>query len=147
MGQRGGDLGEGDPRLDQLMFERARLLGGAANKIPALERLLGAEPTSHTLFYCSDATVMVDDEDTGQQRPQRQVEAVSAMLHRRRWRSSRFTAQESQFERREILDAFRIGDVDALVAIRCLDEGIDVPACRRAFILASSRNPRQYVQR
>src|SRR5204862_473374 len=114
VGQRGGDLGEGDPRLDQLMFERARLLGGAANKIPALERLLGAEPTSHTLFYCSDATVIVDDEDTGQQRPQRQVEAVSAMLHRRRWRSSRFTAQESQFERREILDAFRIGDVDAL---------------------------------
>lgn len=143
----GGDLGEGNPQLDQLLFARARLLGGASNKLPALERLLGAEPTAHTLFYCSDATVTVDDEDGGLSTEQRQVEAVSQLLNRRGWRSSRFTAQENQFERRGILDAFRIGDVDALVAIRCLDEGIDVPACRRAFILASSRNPRQYVQR
>lgn len=142
-----GDLGEGNPQLDQLLFARARLLGGAANKLPALERLLGAEPTTHTLFYCSDATVTVDDEDTGSPVEQRQVDAVSQLLNRRGWRSSRFTARENQFERRGILDGFRIGDVDALVAIRCLDEGIDVPACRRAFILASSRNPRQYVQR
>lgn len=145
--RRGGDLGEGDPRLDQLLFERARLLGGAANKMPALERLLGAEPTTHTLFYCSDATVTTDDEETGASTEQRQVDAVLSMLDRRGWRSSRFTARESQFERRGILDGFRIGEVDALVAIRCLDEGIDVPACRKAFILASSRNPRQYVQR
>jgi superfamily II DNA or RNA helicase len=34
-----------------------------------------------------------------------------------------------------------------MVAIRCLDEGIDVPACRMAFLLASARNPRQFVQR
>jgi superfamily II DNA or RNA helicase len=31
--------------------------------------------------------------------------------------------------------------------MKCLDEGIDVPACRVAFILASSRNPRQFIQR
>ncbi|MFN8626115.1 MAG: helicase-related protein [Candidatus Binatia bacterium] len=34
-----------------------------------------------------------------------------------------------------------------LVAIRCLDEGVDVPATKTAFILASSTNPRQFVQR
>jgi superfamily II DNA or RNA helicase len=37
--------------------------------------------------------------------------------------------------------------IDALVAIRCLDEGIDVPGCRTAYILASSRNPKQFIQR
>ncbi|MEI7687451.1 MAG: helicase-related protein, partial [Planctomycetota bacterium] len=36
---------------------------------------------------------------------------------------------------------------NALVAIRCLDEGIDIPQVRRAFILASSTNPRQFIQR
>ena len=34
-----------------------------------------------------------------------------------------------------------------MVAIKCLDEGIDVPACSTAYILASSRDPRQFIQR
>ncbi len=34
-----------------------------------------------------------------------------------------------------------------LVAIKCLDEGIDIPLINRALILASSTNPREYVQR
>ena len=144
----GGFDGEGDPNLDRLLFERARLLGGAANKLPLLGRLLGPEPVRHTLFYCSDATVMVDDEDEDAPAvAQRQVEAVSELLHKRRWRNSRFTSREGIRQRRDILDRFRLGDIDALVAIRCLDEGIDVPACQRAYILASSRNPRQFIQR
>ena len=40
-------------------------------------------------------------------------------------------------ERESILNNFSNKDIDALVAIRCLDEGIDIPACREAFILAS----------
>ena len=31
--------------------------------------------------------------------------------------------------------------------MKVLDEGIDVPACQRAYILASTKNPRQYIQR
>jgi superfamily II DNA or RNA helicase len=46
-----------------------------------------------------------------------------------------------------MLNAFRVGDLDALVAMKCLDEGIDVPACRTAYILASARNPKQFIQR
>ena len=33
------------------------------------------------------------------------------------------------------------------MAIRCLDEGIDIPAIKTAIILASSSNPRQFIQR
>jgi superfamily II DNA or RNA helicase len=33
------------------------------------------------------------------------------------------------------------------VAIRCLDEGVDIPSVRTAVILASSSNPRQFIQR
>lgn len=85
----GGEFrGEGDPHLDRLLFERARLLGGAQNKLTTLQGLLGPEPVGHTLFYCSDATVLVDDEDDGEPMPQRQVEAVSELLQRRRWRNS-----------------------------------------------------------
>jgi predicted helicase len=58
-----------------------------------------------------------------------------------------FTAEESQSERERLLQEFEAGDIDILSAIRCLDEGVDVPATRTAYILASSSNPRQYVQR
>lgn len=34
-----------------------------------------------------------------------------------------------------------------MVAIRCLDEGVDIPCISHAIILASSQNPRQFIQR
>lgn len=34
-----------------------------------------------------------------------------------------------------------------LVSIRCLDEGVDIPAVSHALVLASSQNPRQFIQR
>jgi hypothetical protein len=34
-----------------------------------------------------------------------------------------------------------------VVSIRCLDEGIDIPAVSHALVLASSRNPREFIQR
>lgn len=34
-----------------------------------------------------------------------------------------------------------------LVSIRCLDEGVDIPSISHALILASSQNPRQFIQR
>jgi superfamily II DNA or RNA helicase len=34
-----------------------------------------------------------------------------------------------------------------LVSIKCLDEGVDIPSVSHAIILASSQNPRQFIQR
>ena len=42
---------------------------------------------------------------------------------------------------------FSQGHIQCLVSIRVLDEGIDVPEVENAFLLASSRNRRQFVQR
>ena len=49
-------------------------------------------------------------------------------------------------DRDATLDWFRkFGGV--LVSIKCLDEGVDIPAVSHALILASSQNPRQFIQR
>jgi len=49
-------------------------------------------------------------------------------------------------EKVEALNWFRkFGGI--LVSIKCLDEGVDIPAVSHAFILASSQNPRQFIQR
>ena len=33
------------------------------------------------------------------------------------------------------------------MAIKCLDEGVNIPSIKTAFILASSTNPKEYIQR
>jgi superfamily II DNA or RNA helicase len=58
-----------------------------------------------------------------------------------------FTFRETPEEREEILRDLASGFLDGVVAIRCLDEGIDLPELRMGFLLASSTNPRQFVQR
>ena len=130
--------------LKMLLFRRARLLGNAANKLACLDSLLNdTKPSLFHLFYCGDG---VDDE-VGQDGLVRQVDKVSRILYDRGWRVSQFTAHENGAARRSILNNFRVGVIDGLVAIRCLDEGVDVPDCRVAYILASSRNPKQFIQR
>lgn len=142
--QNGGSDESQNQRLETLLFKRSRMLGSAANKLSVLAKLVGGRPPEPlTLFYCGDGSV--EDEDSGE--PLRQVEATCKLLYQNGWKVSPFTARESRKERERILGNFRIGTIDAMVAIRCLDEGIDVPACRTAYILASSRNPRQFIQR
>lgn len=62
-------------------------------------------------------------------------------------RSARFTSDEDIKERKIIKEQFAYGDLQALVAIKCLDEGVNIPAIRTAFILASTTNPKEYIQR
>lgn len=135
---------ETNESLKTLLIKRARILGKAENKLIVLEQVLnGQNPKSQVLFYCGDGSV--EDEETGDL--VRQIEAVSSVLDKLGWRCSHFTARESRAERQDILDNFRLGTIHAMVAMKCLDEGIDVPACKTAYILASSRNPKQFIQR
>ena len=50
--------------------------------------------------------------------------------------------------RRKLQEEFAEGKtLQALVAIKCLDEGVNIPAIKKAFILASTTNPKEYIQR
>jgi superfamily II DNA or RNA helicase len=134
-----------DAILTSLLLSRARVLGSAQNKIPALRSIISTrniEP--HTLFYCGDGSMQAEGNDDVYKR---QIEVISQELHKLDWKTSRFTSAETANVRDDILESFRVGSIDAMVAIRCLDEGIDIPACKTAFLLASARNPRQFVQR
>lgn len=136
---------EKDSSLESLLLQRARIIGSAKNKFVELDKILANRrtPDKFSLFYCGDGTV--ENDVTGEEG--RQIEQLSSLMHEHGWRTSRFTSRESGWTRVQILNQFRLGIIDSLVAIRCLDEGIDVPACRVAYLLASSSNPRQQVQR
>jgi DNA phosphorothioation system restriction enzyme len=141
--EEGGELGEGAMRL---LIKRARLIGAAADKLTQLDALLTRLPEKprRALFYCGDGRVTdhVASED------KRQIEAVAQLLgNQHNLRVRTFTYQEKTAEREDILRDLRSGFLDGVVAIRCLDEGIDLPALETGFLLASSSNPRQFVQR
>jgi superfamily II DNA or RNA helicase len=135
----------GRDQLQRKLLERARLLGSAQGKLDSLKELLQqkSHPEPLSLFYCGDGSV---EESEGEE-VVRQVDAISQILGEQGWRTSQYTSRENKRTRNEILDNFRIGTIDGLVAIRCLDEGVDVPACHSAYLLASARNPRQFIQR
>jgi len=62
-------------------------------------------------------------------------------------RCHEFVHTVGMMERERLLGQFADGTIQALVAVKCLDEGVDVPSTRMALILASSTNPREFVQR
>jgi DNA phosphorothioation system restriction enzyme len=141
--EEGGELGEGAMRL---LIKRARLIGAAADKLTQLDALLSRLPDKprRALFYCGDGRVtdQVASDD------KRQIEAVAQLLgNQHNLRVRTFTYQEKTAEREDILRDLRSGFLDGVVAIRCLDEGIDLPALETGYLLASSSNPRQFVQR
>lgn len=140
----GGD-GDDNEALGPLLAQRARLVGAAENKLTALEELMAKRlNTDHTLFYCGDGSV----EDSVTQESMRQLEAVTKLLGSELgYRVNTYTAETPLDEREGLRQQFETGELQGLVAIRCLDEGVDIPAIQSAVILASSSNPRQFVQR
>ena len=140
-----------DEYLGNLLRKRSRLLNSASNKLNEFSRLLNKiEARTHTLAYCGDGNVEfqnLENDESYDQSQIRQVEAVTSLLSNKNWQPSRFTSEENSHERDLILRDFSEGSIKTLVAIRCLDEGIDIPACSTAFFLASSSNPRQFIQR
>lgn len=60
---------------------------------------------------------------------------------------SRITYKEDAKERQQIIKDFDSGDTEGIVAISCLDEGVDIPSIKTAVIMSSSDNPREYIQR
>lgn len=139
---------------EKLLIKRARIIAGAKNKISALhELMLDYKDESHILVYCGATTLRDMDYKEGEAHADeiRQIDLVSDMLGNNsdlHMKISKFTSEEDAYERERIKDDFAEGKMlQALVAIRCLDEGVNIPSIKTAFILASSTNPKEYIQR
>lgn len=126
-----------------LIGQRSDFISGINSKLDKLEELLILQKTKedhiqHTLVYCGSRRGASNE---------RHIERTVKLIGKLGIKARKFTADETMRERREILDLFSMGELEAIAAIRCLDEGVDVPATRVAYILASTANPREYIQR
>lgn len=136
----------------RLALTRARIVAGAVSKIQALEEFV--EPyrkEKHLLVYCGATRLLGQNEDYTEvdEEDIRQIDAVTDLLGNRLEMSvAQFTSNESVEERAILKEEYANGDtLQALIAIKCLDEGVNIPRIKVAFILASTTNPKEYIQR
>lgn len=128
-----GGVDDSNPALAALLRKRSRLLNTAAAKLEVLDELLAGDPAlDHTIIYCAPGQI---DEAL----------ILAGVGHGVLIR--RFTARENAAQREVILADFAAGRIQALAAMKCLDEGVDVPSTRQAYFLASSGNPMEFIQR
>jgi superfamily II DNA or RNA helicase len=127
-----GESTDGDVGLERLLFARADVVKKAAAKTDlAVEIIRASYERGHRwIVYC-------DDQD--------QLGKVIAALAEAGFTAMPFhSAMEG--DRAETLRWLdRYGGIVA--AIKCLDEGVDIPSVTHALILASSKNPREFIQR
>lgn len=120
------------PRLKQLLITRARIVKNASGKVDLAVDLLMQkfEAKQRWIIYCDNTT---------------QLKAVLKRALALKIDACEYYADMAG-NRDETLKYFaKNGGV--LVSIKCLDEGVDIPSATHALILASSQNPREFIQR
>ena len=136
--------------LENTIFKRARLLDGIEDKFEALGTLLKSQkPSPYKLFYCGSGfqASYEEDHEFVEADSIRIIDRITSILADRGWNVSKFTSEESQQDRRSVLQTFKSKLIHAIAAIKVLDEGFDVPMCNEAYFTASSSSERQWVQR
>lgn len=133
-----------------LALKRARVVAGASEKLTALRSEI--QPYVHDnniLVYCGATNVYDGNEYVADAEDVRQIEAVTYILGiEMEMEVAQFTSNENMETRAMIKEQFQRGDrLQVIVAIKCLDEGVNIPGIRTAFILASTTNPKEYIQR
>ena len=131
----------------QYLLKRAKLIAGAENKLCALKEAIERyKDKKHLLVYCGATTLDSQNTDSDSLK---QIQVVCKMLgNDLNMKVAKFTAEEDMKQRQNIKNLFSKGDMlQVLVAIKCLDEGFNIPEIRTAFILASTTNPKEYIQR
>lgn len=128
--------------LEKQYRNRANIVKNAAEKLPALGRLLDKlrpETIRDMILFVSD----------------KQMEGCMKLLAAKGMTRAKITEEISAkkmndaglTDRQQIIEDFSHHTLQVILGIKCLDEGIDITSARVAMLLANSTNPREYIQR
>ena len=122
-------------RIKLLLIERSRIAKKAENKRIVISQIIKEKYPSNGrwIIYCEDEEQLniISDEIR-----ENHKDLIVLKYH-----------SKMRFDERERSLLFFEDNPCIIVSIRCLDEGVDIPNADGAIILASSTNPRQYIQR
>lgn len=138
-------------KAKKLAIKRSRIVSGAISKVDALKECI--EPykkDKNLLIYCGATTLFSEDlDDLDVTEDIRQIDYITKVIgNDLDMNVSQFTSKEDIPTRKNLIQHFKEGkELQGLVAIKCLDEGVNIPSIKTAFILASTTNPKEYIQR
>ena len=135
----GAGTTEEDTGLQALLIARRRIIETGEGKIDLLRHVLirrGPRDLEHALIYASAKN------------PE-QFDAIGALLTELNVKWAPVTQETTRNPKllASILESFAKGANQVLLAKKVLDEGVDIPSIREAFIVASSTVEREWVQR
>ena len=134
-------------QIRNLTRRRNSVLGNCREKLEWVDRYTAKNVKQHMLIYCAEGFVVSDEADRDPADRTRSLEEVAKLIDANGWRLGKITAEETSIQRSQLIKDFSNGHLDALLAIRVLDEGFDLPICKSAILLSSSSNERQFIQR
>ncbi len=124
-------------------INRQSILDSAKNKNLAVTKivneLIKKDSFKYTLVYCPKGRT--DDE-----REERYIHILGEEVANKYKLNVQFFVGETE-GRETLLMEFSEGKVDMLFAIKCLDEGVNIPNAKNAIFVASGKNYREFVQR
>jgi|SRR5690554_115134 len=140
------------PEVNNLLIRRKSIIHKAENKTGCLLRIIdeiGPEKFRYGFIYVPEGNSYnyeeVDESDFDID-SERIIDLYAKKIYNKFGFKLRKFLGETK-DRDIILDRFEDGDLDVLLAMKCLDEGVDVPRTQYAIFCSSTGNPRQYIQR
>lgn len=127
---------------ENLIRLRNRSKQHAVNKMVRLRELMqtGLRNQTHQIIYVAEGSHPESD--------MAQLGQVEQMLRTEfDMKVARYYGETSSGQRGALQNALAKGEIQALLAMKCLDEGVDIPSVKIGIITASTQNPRQFVQR
>jgi len=127
---------ESDEEIKRLLIIRSKIIKAAREKINILKNILA--DIKVRFGEVNHAIIFTDD---------RLITETLKLLHAGGFIAVRFTQELNIDQRNLIIDQFEKGNIDVLVAMKILDEGVDIPNAKIAVLMSSTSNPREYIQR
>jgi superfamily II DNA or RNA helicase len=140
--------------VNNLLIRRKNIIHKAKNKLNALISIIntiGKENFKKAFIYVPEGieAEYTTNEFTSEENENELHSIIDnyiiVIYEHFRLKMAKFTGETNN--REQILNQFKKGQLDALLAMKCLDEGVDIPQTKYAIFCSSTGNPRQYIQR
>lgn len=146
------DTGKYKPDAEKLLLKRKRIIHKAENKKIAisdlLEELSQKQKLDYTFVFVPEGyepDYSINDSYNINQDDVHIIDEYAQMFKEHGYSYHKYISGLDDAP--SILQNFADGDIQILLSMKCLDEGVDIPRAEHAIFCSSTGNPRQFVQR